>query len=188
MGLHRYVDRAMCGKQMLILLSVPIYLTPVTYWPVNLSPIRLLWLEVVAVMYPHMSCLMSKPTKWLCAQRRLRSAWASAQPDQSSLCALWVAKDQRFLHADSENSDQTGRMPRLIWVFAGCTAILLVLSWGGSYVSRHSHVPLYPTPVGYWPVNDPTVRTPLPHPSTLLTCKWSYCLYPSTPPQYPIDL
>ena len=26
----------------------------------------------------------------------------------------------------------TGRMPRLIWVFAGRTVILLVLSWGGS--------------------------------------------------------
>ena len=24
-----------------------------------------------------------------------------------------------FLHADSEDSDQTGPMPRLIWVFAG---------------------------------------------------------------------
>ena len=25
---------------------------------------------------------MTKPTKWLCAQRRLRSAWAFAQSDQ----------------------------------------------------------------------------------------------------------
>ena len=40
---------------------------------------------------------------------------------KSSLCARWVAKDPRFLHADSEYSDQTGRMPRLIWVFAGHT-------------------------------------------------------------------
>ena len=32
-------------------------------------------------------------------------------------------------------TDQTGRMPRLIWVFAGHTAILLVLSCGGSYVN-----------------------------------------------------
>ena len=36
------------------------------------------------------------------------------QSDQSSLCAQWVAKDPSFLHADSEDSDQTGRMPRLI--------------------------------------------------------------------------
>ena len=49
----------------------------------------------------------------MCVQRRLRS--------ESSLCAQWVAKDPSFLHADSEDSDQTGWMPRLTWVFAGRT-------------------------------------------------------------------
>ena len=34
------------------------------------------------------SCLVTKPSKWLCAQRRLRSAWASVQSDQSRCCAL----------------------------------------------------------------------------------------------------
>ena len=53
---------------------------------------------------------------------------------ESLLCAQWVAKDPSFLHADSEDSDQTGWMPRLIWVFAGHTLILLVLSCRGSYV------------------------------------------------------
>ena len=33
---------------------------------------------------------------------------------ESSLCVQWVPKDPMFLHADSEDSDQTGRMPRLI--------------------------------------------------------------------------
>ena len=59
---------------------------------------------------------------------------------ESSLCAQWVAQDPSFLHADSEDSDQTGRMPRLIWVFAGRTATLLVLSCRGSNicaVQRH---------------------------------------------------
>ena len=37
---------------------------------------------------PNMSRDMTKPTMWLCAQRRLRSAWASAQSDQSLRCAL----------------------------------------------------------------------------------------------------
>ena len=37
------------------------------------------------------------------------------------MCAQCVGKDPSFLHADSENSDQTGRMPRLILVFAGRT-------------------------------------------------------------------
>ena len=49
----------------------------------------------------------------MCVQRIIRS--------ESSLCAQWIAKDTRFLHADSEEADQTGRMPRLIWVFAGRT-------------------------------------------------------------------
>ena len=40
---------------------------------------------------------------------------------ESSLCTQWVAKDPSFLHVDSEDSDQTGQMPRLIWVFAGQT-------------------------------------------------------------------
>ena len=46
---------------------------------------------------------------------------------ESSRCAHWVAKDPSFLHADSEDSDQTGRMPRLIQVFARRTLTLLVL-------------------------------------------------------------
>ena len=40
---------------------------------------------------------------------------------ESSLCAQWVGKDPSFLHAESEDSDQTGRMSRLIWGFAGRT-------------------------------------------------------------------
>ena len=46
---------------------------------------------------------------------------------ESSLCTQWVAKDPSCLHANSEDSDETGWMPRLIWVFAGRTLILLVL-------------------------------------------------------------
>ena len=52
----------------------------------------------------HLSRDMTKPTKWVCAQRRLRSAWASRTVwSESSLCAQWVAKDPSFLHADSED-------------------------------------------------------------------------------------
>ena len=51
---------------------------------------------------------------------------------ESSLSSKWVAKGPSFLHADSEDSDQTGRMPRLIWVFAGRALTLLVLSRGSS--------------------------------------------------------
>ena len=45
----------------------------------------------------------------------------SEDSDQPGLCAQWVAKDPSYLHADSEDSDQTGRMSRLICVFAGRT-------------------------------------------------------------------
>ena len=41
----------------------------------------------------------------------------------SSLCTQWVAKDPWFLHADSENSDQTG-----------CTLTLMVLSCRSSFL------------------------------------------------------
>ena len=34
-------------------------------------------------------------------------------------------------------SDQTGWMPRLIWVFAWRTVTSLILSWGGSYSCAH---------------------------------------------------
>ena len=78
-----------------------------------------------------MSRDMTKPTKWVCAQRRLRSTWASAQSDQSSLSA-W--RNLGFLPthwAHSEESDQTGPMTRLIWVFVGRTGhfVGFVMSW-----------------------------------------------------------
>ena len=67
---------------------------------------------------------MTKLTKCLCAKRRLRSAWASAQSDQSSQFAQLEAKDPRFLLVVSKDSDQTAQ----ILVFVGHTVILLVLS------------------------------------------------------------
>ena len=65
-----------------------------------------------------MSRLMTKPTKWLCTQWRLRSAWASSQSDQSSL-STWRKLGSLATHW----------VPRLIRVFAGRTVILLVLSF-----------------------------------------------------------
>ena len=47
-----------------------------------------------------------------------RQVWS-----ESSLCAQWVAKDPSFFHADSKDSDQTGWMPRLIWIFAGAQSV-----------------------------------------------------------------
>ena len=49
-----------------------------------------------------------------------------------------VAKDPSFLHANSEDFDKTGRMSRLIWVFAGRTVTLLVFLWSGSIINTIS--------------------------------------------------
>ena len=68
---------------------------------------------------------MTKPTKWVCAQRRLRSAW-----HPPSLIRVFAVHMNLTTHwAHSEDSDQT----RLIWVFTVRT-LLLVLSCCGSYV------------------------------------------------------
>ena len=67
---------------------------------------------VLHVRLPFMQC------SWVASRQKnslgIRSVWS-----ESSLCAHWVVKDPRFLKAYSEVSDQTGRMPRLIWGFAG---------------------------------------------------------------------
>ena len=62
---------------------------------------------------------MTKLTKWSVyrAKTRISLGIRPVWPE-SSLCALWVAKDPMTLHADGEDSDQTARMPRLIWIFA----------------------------------------------------------------------
>ena len=65
----------------------------------------------------------------------IRPVWS-----ETSLCAQWVAKDPSFLHAHSEDSDQSGRMPRLIWIFAGRTLILLVLSCHVSDKHARKHI------------------------------------------------
>ena len=88
--------------------------------------------KVSSVWY--LSCLMTKPTKDVRPAKTqisldIRPIWS-----ESSLCTQWVAKDPSFLHANSKDSDQTGRTPRLIWVFAGRTVILLVLPWGCSFL------------------------------------------------------
>ena len=59
----------------------------------------------------------------------IRPVWSeSSQP-------AWRNLEPLATHwAHSEDSDQTGRMPRLIWVYPGCTVILLVLSCRGSYL------------------------------------------------------
>ena len=64
----------------------------------------------------------------LCAQQRLRSSWASAQSDQSSLSA-WRNVGPLAIHkVHSEDSDQTGQTPRL-WVSLGAHIVVLHLKY-----------------------------------------------------------
>ena len=113
------------------------------------------WLEAVTIVTNRLKVshcnllIVTKTVKWnqriwatswqnqqngMCAQRRLWSAWASAQSDQSLNCLHEEAWVHSYPLSISEDSDQTGHMPRLIWVFAGRTVILLLMSWGGSIV------------------------------------------------------
>ena len=69
-----------------------------------------------------MSHSMTKQTKWSVHPAKIQiSLGIHPVWSESSLCALWVSKDPNFLHADSEDADKTGRMPRLIRVFTGYT-------------------------------------------------------------------
>ena len=116
------------------------------------------------VHHCYMSRLMTKPTKWHVRPAKtqislgIRPVWSeSSLPHEESLgpsipnskfinfsgytitynhmrCNLIsnILVATHWTH--NEDSDQTERMPRFIWVLAGRTVILLVLSWGGSYI------------------------------------------------------
>ena len=96
------------------------------------------WSSLIRV---YMSRNMTKPTKWLCAQQRLRSAWASAQFDQSLCCPheeslgpyLPVSAQQRLR---SDWADAQADLS-LRWAHAH----LLVLSCRGSHcLPFHLHL------------------------------------------------
>ena len=78
----------------------------------------------------------------------IRPVWS-----ESSLSA-WRKLGSLATHwAHSEDSDHTGRMPRLIWVFAGRKVILLVLSCHSSYTLLNtSYTSFSMAFFGYWRV------------------------------------
>ena len=77
---------------------------------------------------------MTKPTKWLCAQRRFRSAWASAQSDQSLRCALSGSlRTQGFFMRTAKTLIRLGGCPGWSKSSLGAHATLFVLSCGGSF-------------------------------------------------------
>ena len=81
---------------------------------------------------------MTKQTKWHVRPARIQIS-LSIHPVWSEFSlSAWRKLGSLATHwTQSEDFDQTERMPRLIWVFAGRTCHLLVLSWGGSSMDVH---------------------------------------------------
>ena len=66
-----------------------------------------------------LSSLVTKPTKWhVCPAKTQISLGICPVWSESSLSAWRKLRSLATHSAHSEDSDQTGRMPRLIWVFA----------------------------------------------------------------------
>ena len=101
---------------------------------------RILTLSVCGVCVHvcfYMSRLMTKPTKWHVRPARTQISLGICPVWSESSLSAWRKPGSLATHwAHSEDTDQTGQMPRLIWVFTECTVILLILSRGGSCVYR----------------------------------------------------
>ena len=69
----------------------------------------------------------------MCAQRRLRSAWASTHSDHSLRCPHEESLDPLSTRWRLWSDWVDAQADRQIWVFVGCTVIFLVLSWGVSF-------------------------------------------------------
>ena len=82
-----------------------------------------------------MSRLMTKPAKWVCAQRRLRSDWVDAQSDQSLLCVLnGKLRTQGFFMQTAKTlislgswSESSLGAQSLCWFCHGATHIVSIL-------------------------------------------------------------
>ena len=72
----------------------------------------------------------------LCTQQTQISLVSLAVWSESSLGSQRVDKDAKLLYADNKDTDQTGWMPRLIWVFAGCIShfVGFVMLWLNSHL------------------------------------------------------
>ena len=99
---------------------------------VSISTVPQYFLLYITLYFSHS---MTKLTKWPVRPAKaqislgIRTVWS-----ESSLCTLWVDKAPVFLHADSKDSDQTGRMPRLIWIFAGHICHFVSFACDGSFI------------------------------------------------------
>ena len=69
-----------------------------------------------------MGRLLTKPTKWHVRPAQSQISLGIRPVWSDSLLSAWRNIGSSTTHwPHCKDSDQTGRMPRLIWVFAGCT-------------------------------------------------------------------
>ena len=105
----------------------------------------------------------------------IRPVWSE------SLLYAWRNLGSLATHwAHSEESDQTGRMPRLIWVFAGCTVILLVQSWGGSFFLSPYVAEQYELSLNWSHISEDSLSQEVGHIKLSICCTlhmqiWSEC-------------
>ena len=84
--------------------------------------------------FSHMNRDMANPAIWLVRPAKTQISLGIRQIWSECSLSAWRKLRSLATHwAHSEGSDQTGWIPRLIWVFTGRTLILLVLSCHGSY-------------------------------------------------------
>ena len=82
-----------------------------------------------------MSRIMTKPTKWLVRSAKTQISLGAFPVWPESSLSAWRKLGSLATHwAHSEGSDQTGWMPRLIWVFTGRTChfvcfVMMRLKW-----------------------------------------------------------
>ena len=91
----------------------------------TLTLLVLSWPWHIALLHSNLTILLIiRAATWQNQQNGIRPVWSV-----SSLPA-WRKLGSLATHSvNSEDSDQTGWMPRLIWVFTGHTLTLLVLSY-----------------------------------------------------------
>ena len=76
---------------------------------------------------------------------------------ESSLSAHWAVKVSRFLHADSEDSDQKGRMPSLIWVFTGLIGHFVGFIMLQLFLIFWNSLTVFEKETRFLPTTDPTL-------------------------------
>ena len=89
--------------------------------------------------FKQVSRIMTKPAKWHVRPAKTQISLGIHPVWSESLLSAWRKLGSLATHwVHSKDSDQTEPMLRLIWVFAGRTVILLVLSWHSSCMLIHS--------------------------------------------------